>query len=376
MAQEADWANPGGLTGATTFGGYGQFNTTARKTGPDDPYDVSSTVRRLVLFYGATLGQGFSVHGELEWEDAIACRTCNGSVEVEQAYIDWQITPGLTLRGGLILVPMGLINEAHEPPVFHGVERPRFAQVIIPTTWRTLGVGAVGRADDVLWKLYLTTGLDPSGLGPAGLQSANNRGSREPAKVPALTGRVDWSPTSTLRLGLAGFFTELGHADDYQDAIGDAAPFVPVIGTSADARWRHAGLEVDWVAAAFFMPRNAQLLKLNLPDGRPLFPAPASSGVPAERIWGTSLVVAYDVLRLLSATRHALLPFVRVEHYDTQATVPDGFSRDPQFSVVETTVGLTYRPISAVAIKLDAQWRDRELGYDEQQINFGLGYAY
>ena len=58
-----------------------------------------------------------------------------GELELEQAYVDFLIARQFNVRAGMLLAPVGIINERHEPPVFHGVERPFVDTVIIPTTW-------------------------------------------------------------------------------------------------------------------------------------------------------------------------------------------------------------------------------------------------
>lgn len=73
---------------------------------------------------------------------------------------------------------------------------------------------------------------------------------------------------------------------------------------------------------------------------------------------------------------HQLLPFARLETYDTNAAVPEGWERDPALNIQEGTFGLSYRPIPTVVFKADLQLRDREYGLDEQQWNAGFGYMF
>ena len=84
---------------------------------------------------------------------------------------------------------------------------------------------------------------------------------------------------------------------------------------------------------------------------------------------------AYDVLRPLGVS-HQLLPFARLEFYDTQAEVPKGYTANPTFSVREYTFGASYRPIRQVVVKGDYQLLNRKLGLDERQINLGVGFMY
>ena len=71
-----------------------------------------------------------------------------GEVEVEQAYVEHQLGPVWALRAGLFLMPVGLLNENHEPTAYYGVERNFVETAIIPTTWREGGVQMVGSFDN------------------------------------------------------------------------------------------------------------------------------------------------------------------------------------------------------------------------------------
>jgi hypothetical protein len=67
---------------------------------------------------------------------------------------------------------------------------------------------------------------------------------------------------------------------------------------------------------------------------------------------------------------------VRLETYDTQAAVPDGYKRNPALDIDELTAGLTYRPVTQLVFKTDFQLRDRRYGWDEFQYNLGFGYMF
>ena len=67
-----------------------------------------------------------------------------GELELEQAYVDFLLSRAFNVRAGMLLAPVGIINERHEPPVFYGVERPLADTVLIPTTWFDVGAGVHG----------------------------------------------------------------------------------------------------------------------------------------------------------------------------------------------------------------------------------------
>ena len=98
--------------------------------------DAIIDFHRFVLIMSHSFSPRIRFVGELELEHAfVEGLEEAGEVELEQAYVDFLITRGFNLRAGMVLVPMGIINERHEPPVFQGVERPFVDTVIIPTTW-------------------------------------------------------------------------------------------------------------------------------------------------------------------------------------------------------------------------------------------------
>ncbi len=95
---------------------------------------------RFVLLFGHSFSDRIKFWSELEVEHALVeGGEESGEVALEQAYLDFLIKPAFNLRAGMMLTPVGIINERHEPPSFNGVERPFVETVIIPTTWRELG---------------------------------------------------------------------------------------------------------------------------------------------------------------------------------------------------------------------------------------------
>jgi hypothetical protein len=363
----------------TVVGGYGQFSLNALKPGNADEFNANATVRRLVLFVAHPITDDIRVYTEFEWENALACSSCVGSAEVEQAFVNWRLAgDALALRVGLVLVPMGIINQWHEPPVFHGVERPMVDQVIIPSTWRELGAGVVGTLDWLRYELYLTTTLNPLKLGGngRGLGNAVTLGAMAPAKAFALTGRAEVEPILGVIAGASFFLSDLGGNADYYNANKHERSLrLPLIGYALDARARRWGFEARAVWAQFLLPNSADLAAAYHDDGSPLFPTDNRDGAPPKRIQGGYVELAYDVLSLVHGSQQ-LLPFVRAEYYDTQASVPSSFRRDPSLDVFELTAGLTYRPITQLVFKADVQRRDRKRGYDEVQMNLGFGYMF
>ena len=59
----------------------------------------------------------------------------SGALELEQMYIDVNVTEYVNWRSlGVSLIPIGEINQYHEPDQFYSSKRPQLYKSIIPTT--------------------------------------------------------------------------------------------------------------------------------------------------------------------------------------------------------------------------------------------------
>ena len=217
------------------MGGYGEVHYT-NATGANTPGMVN--VRRFVLYLAHTFNEKLAVRSELELEDAkIEGGKAGGEVALEQLYLDYLISPAFTMRAGLVLPPVGIVNEIHEPPTFNGVDRPAFDRDVIPTTWREIGVGAVGAipgSSGLSYRIYLVNGLKAAGFSAAsGIREGRQEGREASFANPSVTGRLEWARPG-LRLG--GSFWYGGSAN--QDSLlGTGAFDNSVALLSADARY-------------------------------------------------------------------------------------------------------------------------------------------
>lgn len=381
--------------GHTVLGGYAQMNATALAVGAADDggaindFDVSATLRRMVIFIAHTFNDDVRFYTELEWENALACRSCVGAVEIEQAFLEWdlmeapQTSPAFTLRAGLVLIPIGILNQWHEPPVFHGVSRARLEEGLIPSTWRELGVGAFGELHPGLsYEAYVTTGLDALRAAPDGFGAGRGNGGLVDLNSVMASGRLELEPLLGFLAGVSAVYSETGglpFADErFADAAGKAVRLtLPLIALEADARIRRGGLEARALMTSWHYPNAGDLMAARRRDGSPTINLPdASKGAVPEQMIGAQLEVAYDVLRPFAFTEQQLLPFARVEFIDTQLQVPKGFVADKSLKTKELTVGLSYRPLPQVVFKSDVQLRNRSVGPDEVQGSVGLGLMF
>jgi len=344
-----------------SIGGYGEVVYLDPSSRADDgtPSGETATadLQRAVLYFGYKFDDRWLFNSEIEFEHAVAGDGEKGDVEVEFAYVDYHKTPKLGARGGLLLVPMGFLNELHEPPIFFGVERPEVEQVIIPTTWRELGGGVYGQAGPVTWKAYLVNSLNAAGFSAdEGIREGRQEGSEAAAGDLALTGRVDWVPLQGILLG-AGLFA----GDTAQDATG--VPGARLVAWEAHAEYRWRGLKA-----------RALLAQNRLSDAGEV--STLTGQVIGSRQSGYYVEAGYNVFDGRRTTAQELSPFVRYEALDTQAAVASGLSADPANDRRILTVGLHYRPIPNIALKLDWQDQGNSAGTGVDQWNLGLGWLF
>jgi hypothetical protein len=348
---------------STTVGGYGEVHYT-NPSGPNTPAEVN--LRRFIVYLAHTFSDRVAFRSELEVEDAkVEGGLPGGEVALEQAYLDYRLSDRLTLRTGLVLPPVGIVNETHEPPTFNGVDRPAFDHDVVPTTWREIGIGAVGTlpfAEGLSYRLYLVNGLRADGFSnDEGIRGGRQEGREATFANPSLTGRLEWVRPG-LRVGGSFWY---GGTTGGDTLLGTGAFDAPVALLAADGRYERGGLAVRGVIAT-----------IGVSDADTINDVYGSA--VGSRITGGYLEAAYDVLRLLSAgTSQRLNAFVRHERYDTQASVPTGTTRDRGFARRITTLGLAFKPTWNTVFKGDYEVRRTAAGTGEgETLRLGVGYQF
>ncbi len=348
---------------ATTLGGYGEVHY-ANSSAAGVPGRVN--LARFVLFVGHRFNDRITLRSEVEVEDAkVAGGESGGEIALEQAYLDFRVGDQFTLRAGLLLLPIGIINEMHEPPTFNGVSRPTFSEVVLPSTWRDIGVGALGSVPGVPglgYRAFIVNGLLAQGFdGASGIRGGRQEGRDASFANPALTGRLEWSRAG-LKLGGSAYYGGSANGDS---TLGTGAFDAPITLIAADARY-------DIGAFAF----RAEAANISVPDAGAINSV-FGNGV-GKRIAGWYAEGAYNLLRVLApASAHKLNGFVRYERFNTQASVPPGTALDGALARRITTVGLTYKPVWNVALKADYQFRrDRAHAAEDEVVALGVGYQF
>ena len=154
-------SQPANTSKQVHIGGYGELHYNNLEF-PDGTKFRELDFHRFVLFFGYDFTDSIRFHSELELEHSIAGDGQNGEIELEQAYIEFDLTENMETKAGLFLIPVGILNETHEPTTFYGVERNPVERNIIPTTWWEGGAALTGRfgGSGVSYDLALTSGLD------------------------------------------------------------------------------------------------------------------------------------------------------------------------------------------------------------------------
>jgi hypothetical protein len=344
-----------------SIGGYGEFLYVDPAGSLDDGTPSGETATadllRAVLYFGYKFNDRFIFNSEIEYEHAVAGDGEPGEVAVEFAYVDYRWRPALGVRGGLLLVPVGFLNELHEPPIFLGAQRPEVERFIIPSTWRELGAGVYGDAGPVSWKAYVVTSLSADGFtADSGIRGGRQEGAEATAEDLALTARVDWVPVQGLLVGAAIFTGDTAQATAGLDG----------------ARMTQYEAHVDWRLKG--IQARALLARTSIDD------AGAVSAVVGETIGsrqeGYYVEAGYNVLMGKRGTSQELVPFFRYESFDTQEEVDAGFVADPANDRTVRTYGIHYRPIPGVAIKADCQDLGNAADTAVDRFNLALGWMF
>ena len=356
-----------------SIGGYGEmlyqnFSSTRQDGGASGKKDQIDFLRA-VVYVGYKFNDNILFNSEIEFEHASTGNA--GSVAVEFAYLDFSLTPWLGARGGLLLLPMGYLNELHEPPIYLGTERPETELRIIPTTWRENGLGLFGEAEGFSYRAYLVNGFDAvgggsskaSGFDASGLRGGRQKGSKALIEDVAGVGRIDY-------LGLLGFNvgTSLYYGNSGQgnvDANGQTIA-APTFIWEGHAQYRANGF---WLRGLYALSTVGEVPQLNAAKGL------TGNESIGERLTGWYVEGGYDVLHSV-ATRNQLIPYLRYEQINTQEKVPSGFSANPATDRTITTVGVMWKPITNVAAKADYQIQENQARTGIDQLNLSLGFLF
>lgn len=352
------------LTQGLSIGGYGEASYRSFFDPDDPPAKVDLT--RAVLYFGYKFSDRIVFNSEIEFEHATTGSTVSagsGEASVEFAALDFFLRPEINARAGLLLVPMGFLNETHEPPFYHGVQRPEVERQIIPSTWRENGFGIFGNlGDKVSYRTYLINSVNAKGFRASDLRNVRQKGNEALAEDFAWVGRLDVKPIPELLLG-GSFF--LGDTGQDQTFAGRKVDAFTALG-SLHAQLRYRGMELRGLGVWG-----------SIDDAEALSADPAIRGPISEEVWGAYGEIAYDLMRLIKPeSQQSLTPFYRFERWNTQDDVPRGFVADLRRDVTLNTLGLDYKPHPNVVLKSEFRFFEQERGERSDEFALGIGYVF
>lgn len=345
-----------------SIGGYGEVHYNQQISGKER-YNGNMDVHRMVLFFGYQFNDKTSFVTEIEYEHV-------KELYVEQAFLNYNIKPNTSIRGGLMLVPMGITNEYHEPTTFNGVERPSVDKYIVPTTWREIGVGITGRLANapLKYQLYVMNGFngfDGSGKlrGSDGFRKGRQKGAESTFTSPSLSAKVDYYGIKGLNLGLSGYFGKtqssefngLDKDDDFAEEVADSTR-VGISMLGLDLRYK---LDAFQVKGQYIHSYINDVKEYNDKTGKDL----------GKQMRGYYLEAGYD---LLHGKEQSLVPFVRYENYNTHHKV-DGITANKAYDREDWFVGLSYHLAKGAVVKVDYQRFKDGNDVKKNFINCGFG---
>ena len=350
-----------------SLGGYGEvlyenFAGSRQDESPSGATDRLDALRAIV-YVGYKFSDKVLFNSEVEFEHGST--EDGGSVSIEFAYVEYRLSPAFGLRGGLLLPPMGFINEIHEPPAFLGARRPETERQIIPSTWRESGIGLFGGTGDLSYRAYLVNGFDATGFSASGIRGGRQNGAEASAENFGGVARVDFSGALGLVLGTSAYLGNSG-----QGAVLPSQP-ARTIGArtfiwEGHAQYKLRGFDLSGLVAISTLDDAAQINELNG------LAADASVG---ERLIGWYLQGGYDLLRG-GRSGHQLVPYIRYEQLNTQDRVPAGFSANPANDRRLVTFGTMWKPLPNVSVKADYQVTSNQAETGVNQLNVNLGYLF
>jgi len=328
------------LADRTTIGGYGElhYNNLEDQNGDADKDEVD--FHRFVLFFGHEFTDNLRFFSELELEHSLSGDGKDGEVELEQAYIEYDINEQHRVKGGLFLTPVGIINETHEPPTFYGTERNPVEKNIIPSTWWEAGVMFSGEiAEGFSYDVAATSGLNTSAGDSYKPRNGRQKASKAEAEDFAYTGRIKWTGVPGLELAAT-----LQYQEDITQSNDSTAGSATLFETHAVFERGNFGLRALYATWDL--------------DGS----GPKSIGADEQTGWYVE--PSYQISKHFGV-------FVRYNEWDNAA----GSSSDTEYDQID--LGVNWWPHQDVVVKLDYQDQDAPKNKTELDgVNVGLGYQF
>ncbi len=380
--------------------GYGELIYSHFDYGPDQksspagsPPDSRATidVTRLALELETRLLHGVELeaeleieHGgtggalEIEYEEFGEYETeveKGGEVILEELYIQREFSDAFNVRLGHFYVAVGLTTEQYHPTDFFGTRRPESETSVIPAIWHETGIEVNGRMNRLSYQIQLVNGLDATGFSSQNWIVGGHQTRFEEVRASnmALAGRLDYRVADGLTLGVSGYRGDSADNRPKPDMKGVDAT-VSIFDVHAVLRYNRFRAQGMYLYGSL---QNADIVSernRSLSNNLDVLRTPVASGAFASYV-----EVGCDVLPTFSSRRQdQLYVFLRLDSYDTMASVPEGFFDNPRFKRSVYTLGLNYIMDNAVVLKGD--YAMRRLGASrfngENTASFAFGFQF
>ncbi|EGG99993.1 hypothetical protein imdm_260 [gamma proteobacterium IMCC2047] len=337
LASVAEWVND------TSFGGYGElhYNNLDDQNGSSDKDEID--LHRFVLFFGHEFTDDVRFFSEFEIEHSLAGDDKPGEVEVEQAYVEWDYAENHSAKAGVFLVPVGILNETHEPDTFYGTERNPVEKNIIPSTWWEGGISSSGEiAEGWSYDVALHSGLkiDVAG-GDFKVRDGRQKVAKADADNGAATARIKYTGIEGLELAATVQHQTDVAQSDFTSSV-DANLF------EAHATYQNGPFQLRALYAMWDLDSAIE-----------------AAGAGADEQEGFYIEPSYKLTEKLGI-------FARYNEWDNQA---GDSSVDSEYEQID--IGLNYWLTPTVVLKADYQDQDAPAGKKELDgLNLGVGWSF
>jgi hypothetical protein len=352
--------------GGTNIVGYGEVGYSKfRQSG-----NATADLQRFVFGFNHRFDERLTLHSEVEFEHAIVSKDDNGEAEIEQAWLNYKMSDAINFKGGLFLVPLGILNETHEPPTYYGVMRNQIETRIIPTTWRELGAGVHGIVSEGLrYDVGITTNFDSGKLDDptTGIRSGHQEGQLANARNLAAYSALNYRRPGLLVGG--GVFTgNTGQNGASNPALQGVAARLTL--WDVHTQYRVAGLDLQALYAAGSLGDSDKL------NGAILASATANGTAPfavPKTFKGGYVQAAYHVYK---RGNFDVAPFVRYERIDIKQEEDPANTQlqDPNNIERIKTIGVNFWVHPQVVLKADVQRYATDKS--QERFNLGLGFMF
>lgn len=351
------------------IGGYAQIDFN-QPVSNDRIHNGKLDVHRLVLLFNYKFSKKLEFVSEIEYEHV-------KEVYVEQAYVKYRFNNYLDVKVGLLLIPFGIINEYHEPTTYFGVERPVIDNILVPTTWRESGIGISGNIYDISLKyqLYLVNGFKSYDEGPlfygvSGFRKGRQKGAKSIINSPNLSAKITHYGIRGLKIGMSLYtgksqstlFNDIDVNDDEMIAIADSS-IVNIMMSDIDFQFGYKGLIIK---GQFVYISNSNTEEYNKFTNSDI----------GEEMVGYYIEAGYDIFRLFNFKSN-LIPFVRIEQYNTHYSVADGIDINENYNANIITTGVNWKINDGVVLKVDyTKLKLEATNSSTNSINCGVGISF